>query len=118
MRAGSLASSARGSLGVGAIVLNVVAAAAPLTVIGGAAPFNSNLVFKEHYVRVTSDGTINTKTSLRILRQPYTDMVLNTVIPRNTDVRDAHFNKQDVFAFSPGSTSAQAYNRLIDEVFV
>src|SRR5262249_38861978 len=33
-----------------------------------------------------SDPTINTSTSLQILRQTYTDRVLKTVIPRNTDL--------------------------------
>ena len=43
--------------------------------------------------------------------------VLKTVIPRNTDIRDAHFNKQDIFAYSPRSSSADAYRKLIEEVF-
>src|SRR5215213_11100986 len=42
-----------------------------------------------------ADPTINSTTSLKILRQTYTGSVLNTIIPRNTDIRDAHFNKQD-----------------------
>jgi chromosome partitioning protein len=69
------------------------------------------------YLFTMSDPTVNTKTSLKILRQTYTDQVLKTVIPRNTDVRDAHFNKQDIFAYSPHSKSADAYARLIEEVF-
>lgn len=64
-----------------------------------------------------SDPTINTETSLRILRQAYTDKVLKTVIPRNTDLRDAHFNRQDVFAFNPHAKTALAYNKLIFELF-
>jgi chromosome partitioning protein len=64
-----------------------------------------------------SDPTINTQTSLKILRQTYPDSVLRTIIPRNTDIRDAHFQKQDIFSFSPHSKSAQAYARLIDELF-
>ena len=51
------------------------------------------------YLFTMSDPTLNSKTSLKILRQTYTDSVLRTVIPRNTDIRDAHFNKQDIFAF-------------------
>jgi len=64
-----------------------------------------------------SDPTINTQISLKILRQTYPDSVLKTIIPRNTDIRDAHFQKQDVFMFNPQSKSAQAYSRLIDELF-
>jgi len=64
-----------------------------------------------------SDPTINTQTSLKLLRQTYPDRVLKTIIPRNTDIRDAHFQKQDVFEFNPQSKSAQAYARLIDELF-
>ena len=63
-----------------------------------------------------SDPTINSRTSLKILRQTYTDDVFKTVIPRNTDIRDAHFNKQDIFAFNPKAKSAQAYRRLIEEL--
>jgi chromosome partitioning protein len=64
-----------------------------------------------------SDSTTNSKTSLKLLRQAYPDSVLTSVIPRNTDVRDAHFSKQDIFAFAPQSRGAEAYNRLIDELF-
>jgi chromosome partitioning protein len=68
------------------------------------------------YLFTMSDPTLNSKTSLKILRQTYTDLVLKTVIPRNTDIRDAHFNKQDIFAFNPQSKSAQAYTRLLEEL--
>lgn len=64
-----------------------------------------------------SDPTVNAKTSLQVLRQTYPDRVLRTVIPRNTDIRDAHFQKQDIFAFNPHSKSAEAYQRLIEELF-
>jgi chromosome partitioning protein len=64
-----------------------------------------------------SEPTVNTKTSLQILRQTYTDKVFTTVIPRNTDIRDAHFSKQDIFAFSPLSKSALVYDKLIQEIF-
>jgi chromosome partitioning protein len=64
-----------------------------------------------------SDPTINSKTSLQVLRQTYTDKVLNTVVPRNTDLRDAHFSKQDIFEFNPNAAAANAYNKLIRELF-
>jgi chromosome partitioning protein len=69
------------------------------------------------YLFTMSDPTINSKTSLKVLRQTYTEQVLKTVIPRNTDIRDAHFSKQDIFSFSPKSKSARAYERLIEELF-
>jgi chromosome partitioning protein len=64
-----------------------------------------------------SDPTINSETSLRLLRQTYTGQVLRTIIPRNTDIRDAHFNKQDIFTFNAQAKAAQAYERLIAEIF-
>ncbi len=64
-----------------------------------------------------SDPTINTKTSLQILRQTYTDSVFNNIVPRNTDIRDAHFNKKDIFSCAPQSKSAEAYGRLLAELF-
>ena len=63
-----------------------------------------------------SDPTVNTRTSLKVLRQAYTDRVFNTVIPRNTDIRDAHFQKQDIFSYKPNAKSALAYSRLIKEL--
>ncbi len=64
-----------------------------------------------------SDPTINTRTSLQLLRQTYTDSVLKTVIPRNVDIKDAHFNKQDIFAYNPKAKAALAYQKLIKELF-
>jgi chromosome partitioning protein len=70
------------------------------------------------YLFTMSEPTINTSASLQILRQTYTTKVLNTVIPRNTDLRDAHFQKQDIFSFNPKAKAALAYNKLIHEVFM
>lgn len=69
------------------------------------------------YLFTMSDPTINTSTSLQVLRQTYRDSVLKTVIPRNTDIRDAHMNKQDIFSFNPLAKSALAYEKLIHELF-
>jgi chromosome partitioning protein len=70
------------------------------------------------YLFTMSDPTTNAITSIQILRQTYTDRVLKTIIPRNTDIRDAHFNKQDIFAFNPNAKSALAYQKLISELFL
>src|SRR5438270_1972024 len=69
------------------------------------------------YLFTMSDPTINTSTSLQVLRQTYTDSVLKTVIPRNVDIRDAHFNHQDIFSFAPNSKSAHSYDKLLTERF-
>jgi len=78
--------------------------------------FNPELLLAG-FLFTMSDPTINAQTSLRLLRQSYTHQVLKTIIPRNTDIRDAHFNKQDIFAFNPHAKAAQAYDRLINELF-
>ena len=70
------------------------------------------------YLLAMSEPTINTSSSLQVLRQTYTDKVLKTVIPRNTDLKDAHFNKLDIFSFSPRAKAALAYDKLIREVFL
>lgn len=64
-----------------------------------------------------SDPTINTQTSIQLLRQTYTNKVLTTIIPRNVDIKDAHFNKQDIFSYSPQAKTAFAYNKLIRELY-
>jgi chromosome partitioning protein len=79
--------------------------------------FNKNLELLG-YLFTMSDPTINTSTSLQILRQTYTSKVFTTLIPRNVDLKDAHFNKMDIFSFNKNSKAAQAYDRLIREVFL
>jgi chromosome partitioning protein len=69
--------------------------------------FNPNLDLMG-FLFTMSDPTINTSTSLQILRQTYTDKVLQTIIHNNTDVRDAQFSKKDIFVYNsfvarPGS---------------
>lgn len=70
------------------------------------------------YLFTKADPTINSRTSLQILRQTYTDQVIQTVIPRNTDLRDATFNKQDIYSFNPKSKGSLAYQKLIRELFL
>jgi len=63
-----------------------------------------------------SDPTISSRESLKILRQTYTNQVFKTVIPRNVDLRDASFAKQDIFAYKADAKTAQAYQKLLDEM--
>jgi chromosome partitioning protein len=79
--------------------------------------FNANLTLLG-FLFTMSDSTINSQRSLQILRQTYTDKVLKTIIPRNVDLKDAHMNKQDIFAFNPRANAAKAYMTLIEEVFL
>jgi chromosome partitioning protein len=78
--------------------------------------FNSELELAG-FLFTMSDPTINSRTSLEILRKTYGTSVFNAVVPRNTDLRDAHFNKQDVFTFNAKSSAARAYSKLIAELF-
>jgi len=80
------------------------------------AVFNPELTLTG-FLFTMSDSTINTKTSLKVLRQTYTDQVIRTVIPRNTDVRDAHFSRQDIFTYNSNANAAIAYRNLIRELF-
>jgi chromosome partitioning protein len=79
--------------------------------------FNPNLELLG-YLFTMSEPTINAKTSLQVLRQTYTDQVLNTVIPRNTDLRDAHYQRTDIFTWNPHAKAALAYDKLIRELFL
>jgi chromosome partitioning protein len=69
------------------------------------------------YLFTMSEPTLNTSASLQVLRQTYTEKVLKTVIPRNTDLRDAHFQKQDIFSFNARAKAALAYDKVIQELF-
>lgn len=64
-----------------------------------------------------SDPTINTKVSLDTLRNTYPTFVFETIIPRNVDIKDALYQKQDIFAYNPRAKSALAYQKLIRELF-
>ncbi len=77
--------------------------------------------FNEHlrllgFLFTMSDSTVNTRTSLLTLRQVHGDKLFDTIIPRNVDIRDAHFNRQDIFSYNPKAPAAKAYNQLIDEL--
>jgi chromosome partitioning protein len=78
--------------------------------------FNKNIRLLG-FLFTMSDPTVNTRESLQVLRQTYTSQVFHSVIPRNTDLRDAHFNKKDIFSFNPEAKGAHAYNKFIDELF-
>lgn len=69
------------------------------------------------FVFTMSEPTLNSANSLKILRQTYTDDVLSTVIPKNVDIREAHFNQQDIFAYNASAKSAKAYRSLIEEIY-
>lgn len=77
--------------------------------------FNADLKIKG-FVFTMADSTINSRESLKILRQTYTSEVMSAIIPRNTDLRDAHFNRQDIFTFNDKSIGAAAYSKLIKEL--
>lgn len=69
------------------------------------------------YLFTMKDTTINSATSLNIMREAYPSKVFDAVIPRNTDLRDAHFERIDIFSYKPTAPSAGAYRKLIKEVF-
>jgi chromosome partitioning protein len=79
--------------------------------------FNSALQMRG-FLFNKSDSTNNTRTSLQLLRQAYPDFVLNAVVPRNVDMKNASFNHQDIFAYNPKSAAALAYQKLLEEVFL
>lgn len=64
-----------------------------------------------------SDPTTNTKVSLDTLRSTYPTFVFDTIIPRNVAIKDAMFQKQDIFSYDPRAKSALAYQKLIRELF-
>ena len=79
--------------------------------------YNPNLQLAG-FLFTMSEPTINTSISLQLLRQTYTSQVLQTVIPKNVDLREAHFNKKDIFSYNKNSKAALAYDKLIREVFL
>ena len=70
------------------------------------------------YLFTKADSTVNSRTSLKILRETFGDQVFSSIIPRNVALKNASFNKQDIYAFDPNCKGAKSYTRLIEEVFV
>ena len=70
------------------------------------------------YLFTKADSTVNSRTSLQVLRDTFGSQVFNTIIPRNVALKNASFNKQDIFAFDPTCKGAHAYKRLIEEVLL
>jgi len=70
------------------------------------------------YLFTMSEPTVNSRISLQILRQAYTDRVIKTIIPKNVDLKDAHFKKMDVFSYRPKAAASLAYQKLIQELFL
>jgi chromosome partitioning protein len=54
---------------------------------------------------------------LQLLRQAYTGAVFHTVIPRNTDIRNATLNKKDIYSYNDKAPVAYAYSKVIKELF-
>lgn len=69
------------------------------------------------YLYTIADNTTLSKVSLRVLRQTYPEYVLTNIIPRNVDAKEAFANHQDIFSYAPHSISAEAYARVIKEVY-
>jgi chromosome partitioning protein len=69
------------------------------------------------YLFTKADSTINSRESLKLLRQAYMGDVCKTIIPRATALKNASFNKQDIFTHDPNSKAADAYKMLIEELF-
>jgi chromosome partitioning protein len=49
------------------------------------------------YLFTKADPTVNSRTSLQVLRQTYTDKVFKTIIPLNLALKDSIFNIQYIF---------------------
>jgi chromosome partitioning protein len=64
-----------------------------------------------------SDNTNATTASLQLLRQAYPNKVFRTIIPRNTDIKEAQLSKQDIFTFNSKANAAIAYQNLMKELF-
>ena len=63
-----------------------------------------------------SDPTINSRTSLKLLRQAYPDQVLDTVIPRNVRLAEAPSFGKPILLYDIRSKGAEAYLSLTREI--
>lgn len=78
--------------------------------------FNPSLKLRG-FLFTMADSTVNSRTSIKLLRQTYPSQVLETIVPRNVELKNASFNKADIFEHAPSSSAALAYQKVIEEVF-
>jgi chromosome partitioning protein len=69
------------------------------------------------YLFTIGDNSTGSRVSLKVLRQTFPEYTLTNIVPKNVDARDASAAKMDIFAFNPKAVAAEAYIRVIKEVF-
>ena len=79
--------------------------------------FNPSLVLRGILLN-KSDQTIATTESVTMLKQMYPELILPIIIPRNTDVKNAHYRKEDIFTYNNRAPAATAYDSLVKELFL
>lgn len=79
--------------------------------------FNPSLVLRGILLN-KSDPTNSTKFALNALRETYGQLVFQTVIPRNTAIKEAHIKKTDIYSYDDKAYAAIAYDNLLAELFV
>ena len=79
--------------------------------------FNSSLVLRGILLN-KSDPTNSTKFALNTLKESYGELVFQTIIPRNTAIKEAQIKKTDIFSYDEKAYAAIAYANLLTELFV
>lgn len=79
--------------------------------------FNPNLVLRGILLN-KSDQTVATTESVAMLKQMYPELILPIIIPRNTDIKNAHYRKEDIFTYNSKASAAIAYESLVKELFL
>jgi chromosome partitioning protein len=69
------------------------------------------------YLFTMGDNTTNSKMSLKVLRQTYPEYTLKNIVPKNVDAKNASAVKQDIFTYNHKANAADAYQKVIEEVY-
>ena len=75
-------------------------------------PIHAHVVCTDGFVGKSSHIVVD------LITERVTHFVIKTVIPKNVALKDASFNKQDIFSHKPTSKGALAYKKLIQELFI
>lgn len=79
--------------------------------------FNPSLVLRGILMN-KSDSTTATASAIATLKKAYAHLFLTTIIPRNTDIKTAQLNHQDIYSYNPKAYAAIAYEKLVKELFL
>ena len=79
--------------------------------------YHPNLKLLKILITMADLRTTVDKVSVELLRQKFGSLIFDTIVSRNTDVKQAEMFRKTVIRYNPRSPAAKAYKKVIQELF-